>query len=315
MIINVSERTDIVQYYTKWLLNRFEDGNVLVRNPIYNDTVYSYDLNPELVDCITFCSKNYKPLMNNIDFFIDNYNTYFFYTITAYGNDIEPGVPSTDKSIKTLIRLSEIVGKKRLVWRYDPVLLTDKYTVNYHIDAFDKMASEISSYVSHCIFSFVDVYKKLERNFPELISFSEDDKNEILFNMGKIAESHDLTLQVCASDMDYSRYNIRNDCCRNADVIGSANDIEFKKMNHKGNRKFCHCVEHRDIGEYNTCLNKCKYCYANRNPRIPYKKYSFHNPDSPILSGHLRKSDKIIKANQKSFLKYPKNNCNLFDFV
>ena len=132
MIINTGGRTDTVQYYTKWLLKRFEEGYVYSRNPLFPNKVTRYELTPEAVDCVVFCSKNYR------------LNTYFHYTITAYGKDLEPGVPSVEESVKTLKELSSIVGKQRLAWRYDPVLLTKKYTLSSHIETFAQMAKELA---------------------------------------------------------------------------------------------------------------------------------------------------------------------------
>ena len=142
MILNTGGRTDTVQYFTPWLLKRFEEGYVLSRNPMFPQKVTRYELTPEKVDCVVFCSKNYKPMLKDIVKITDKFNTYFYYTITAYGKDVEPGVPSIEESIKTLKELSRIVGKQRLAWRYDPVLLTEKYTIAKHLETFDVMAKE-----------------------------------------------------------------------------------------------------------------------------------------------------------------------------
>lgn len=155
MIINTGGRTDTVQHYTEWLLNRFSEGYVLSRNPLFPNKVVRYELDPAVVDCVVFCSKDYSPILPRLHEITDRFNTYFHYTITPYGKDVEPGVPSVDDSIATLIRLSESVGARRIAWRYDPVLLTDRYTVETHIDDFESMAEMISPYVDRCIFSFV----------------------------------------------------------------------------------------------------------------------------------------------------------------
>ena len=118
MIINTGGRTDTVQYYSEWLLNRFSEGYVLSRNPLFPNKVTRYELTPDKVDCVVFCSKNYKPILSRLHEITDKFNTYFHYTITAYGKDIEPGVPSIDESMETLIELSKQVGKQRVAWRY-----------------------------------------------------------------------------------------------------------------------------------------------------------------------------------------------------
>ena len=118
----------------------------------------------------------------------DRFHTYFHYTITAYGKDIEPGVPSIEESMQTLIELSKLAGKQRVAWRYDPVLLTEKYTVSRHIETFEKMANMLAPYIDRCIFSFVEMYKKLEINMPELIPLSAQDMEELAQGLGSIAE-------------------------------------------------------------------------------------------------------------------------------
>ena len=132
MIINTGARTDTVQFYTPWLLKRFEEGYVFSRNPLFPNKVTRYELTPETVDCVEFCSKNYRPILKDLHRITDRFSTHFQYTITAYGKDIEPGVPSIDESIDTLLGLEKQVGAGRICWRYDPVLLTEKYTIDVH---------------------------------------------------------------------------------------------------------------------------------------------------------------------------------------
>lgn len=190
MIINTGGRTDTVQYYSEWLLKRFSEGYVLSRNPLFPNKVTRYELTTDKVDCVVFCSKNYKPILPRLHEITDKFNTYFHYTITAYGKDIEPGVPDIDESMDTLIQLSEIVGKQRIAWRYDPVLLTENYTINRHFETFEHMAKKLSPYIDRCIFSFVEMYKKLETNMPELMMMSENDMDILAKGLGEIAEKY-----------------------------------------------------------------------------------------------------------------------------
>ena len=157
MIINTGGRTDTVQYYTEWLLNCFSEGYVLSRNPLFPNKVTRYELTPDRVDCVVFCSKNYKPILPRLHEITDSFPTYFYYTITAYGKDIEPGVPSIEESMETLIKLSGLVGKQRIAWRYDPVFLTKEYTIQRHLETFAHMARVLSPYIDRCIFSFVEM--------------------------------------------------------------------------------------------------------------------------------------------------------------
>lgn len=302
MIINTGSRTDTVQYYTEWLLKRFEQGFVYSRNPMFPSKVTRYELNPEVLDCVVFCSKNYKPILPYIKSITDRFNTYFHYTITAYGKDIEPNVPSIDESIETLIKLSEIVGKQRIAWRYDPILLIERYTKEVHYKTFDYMAKKLSPYVDRCIFSFVEMYKKLQTNMPEIILLTENDKNEIARNIGLISQKHNLIIQTCATCEDYDKYGIFRSGCMTSEILGKANNVTFKKLRHSGNRKGCNCMENRNIGDYDTCPNGCKYCYANQNPKIALENFKKHNPDFDMILGNLKETDEVTQSVQKSFI-------------
>lgn len=302
MIINTGSRTDTVQYYSDWLLKRFKEGFVYSRNPLFPNIVTKYELNPNILDCVVFCSKNYEPILDRLTEITDKFNTYFHYTITAYGRDIEPNVPTIDESIETLIKLSKIVGKQRIAWRYDPILLTKKYTKQVHYNTFNYMSKRLSPHIDRCIFSFVDMYKKLETNMPEIIILNNNDKIEIAKNIGSIAKKHNMIIQTCATIEDFKQFGILQSGCMTSEILGNANNITFKKVRHSGNRQGCKCIENRNIGDYDTCPNGCKYCYANKNPQITQENYKKHNPNDLMILGNLKPTDEIQQSNQKSYL-------------
>ena len=302
MIINTGGRTDTVQYYAKWLLRRFSEGYALTRNPLFPSKISRYELTPDKVDCVVFCSKNYQPILPYLHEITDRFNTYFHYTITAYGQDIEPGVPSIEESLQTLIKLSKQVGRQRIAWRYDPVLLTEKYTISRHVETFERMARILAPHIDRCIFSFVEMYKKLETNMPELRPLSEEDKDTLAHGLGTLAKQYGIFIQTCGTNGDFARYGIHASGCMTLDILGKANGIVFKNLKHKGMRQGCHCIESRDIGAYNTCLNGCKYCYANTKSHKARENYRLHDPASPLLLGHVKPEDTIIQGEQKSFL-------------
>lgn len=302
MVINTGGRTDTVNYYTEWLLKRFEEGYVYSRNPLFPNHITKYILDPSMVDCVVFCSKNYRPILPNLHQITDRFNVFCHYTITAYGKDIEPGVPSIDESMNNLIELSKIVGKEKIAWRYDPVLLTDKYTIDYHLQTFEYMTKRLSEYVSFCIFSFVEMYKRVEYNMPELIPLTEEDKQALAKGMGVIAQKYGLRLQTCGAVDGFSQYGIARSGCMTTTNLGNAIGCQFKKMVHKGTRIGCQCMPTRDIGAYNTCLNGCKYCYANKKPELAAANYQLHDPYSSLLIGHVRPTDIISEGMQKSFI-------------
>ena len=312
MIINVGGRTDIVNYYTPWLLNRLREGYAYSRNPFARENVYKLSLKPEDVDCLLFCSKNYQPILKHIGDIDEKYNILCNYTITAYGKDIEPKVPTINQSIKTLKRLSDIVGSNKILWRYDPILLTEKYTIEKHLETFEDIVEKISPLVYRCIFSFVDMYKKVEENMPEIIPLAEEDKVKLLKGIGEISERYNLYTQSCATNESYEKYGIHAAGCTTREILEQAHNVVYKNVKGTGIRENCHCIPSRDIGAYNSCLSECKYCYANRKPEIPKNVIKLHDEKSPLLLGHLKENDKLTDTEVIKYIE-PKQT-TLFDF-
>ncbi len=303
MIINTGARTDTAQWYTSWLLKRFAEGYVLVRNPLFPQKVSRYELDPTVVDCVEFCSKNYAPLLPRLSEITSRFNTHFHYTITAYGPDIEPRVPSLQDSVHTLYELERQVGAHRICWRYDPVLLTSAYTVERHLETFAWLAERLAGHVDRCIFSFVEMYQKLEHNFPELKPIAAEDRNRLAAGLGRIAADWGIPIQTCGNNGLWPQYGIRSSGCTTLAMLGEANGVEFRRLKHKGQRAGCGCFESRDVGAYDSCPNGCRYCYANRDHARALDNYLHaHDPESPLLLGHLHKDDEISQAPQKSLL-------------
>lgn len=175
------------------------------------------------------------------------------------------------------------------------------------------MAEKLAPYIDRCIFSFVEPYKKLEYNMPEIIAFDQTGKNRIAEILGGIAKKYGIHIQTCGTNGDYSNYGINASGCATLEILGKANSCQFKDLKHNGMRRGCNCIESRDIGAYDTCLNGCKYCYANKSPQRARDNFKLHNPYSPLLLGELLPSDEIITGNQKSFLQCAAKQTSLFD--
>ena len=144
MIISASRRTDIPNYYSEWFFNRIKEGYVLVRNPMNISQVSKISLSPDVVDGIVFWTKNPLPILDRLEE-LREYTYYFQFTLTPYGKDVEPNVPSkNDLIIPSFRKLSERIGKERVVWRYDPILFNDKYTMDYHIKYFKALAAKLT---------------------------------------------------------------------------------------------------------------------------------------------------------------------------
>ena len=200
-----------------------------------------------------------------------------------------------------LIELSAMVGRQRVAWRYDPVLLTQTYTVTRHLETFARMARVLAPHVDRCIFSFVEMYRKLQVNMPELIPLSTQDMDTLARGLGEIARAHGMPIQTCGTNGDFTRYGIQASGCITLDILGRANGIAFRDRKHRGTRQGCHCIESRDIGAYDTCLNGCKYCYANRDPHRAFENLHRHDPASPLLLGHVRPEDTVTQGVQRPF--------------
>jgi hypothetical protein len=158
MILSVSRRTDIPNYYSEWFLNRIKEGYLYVRNPMNTHQISKIKITPELVDCIVFWTKNPKPMMDKLDELKD-YFYYFQFTLTGYGKDVEPNLPhKREKMIPIFQELSRKLGKEKVIWRYDPIMITDQYTVEYHMQAFREIAESLNGYTDKVIISFLDCY-------------------------------------------------------------------------------------------------------------------------------------------------------------
>lgn len=293
MILNVSGRTDIVAFYSKWFINRYRQGFVDVRNP-FNPNLVSR-IYFEDVEAILFCTKNPIPIL---DYLNEIKKTMIFHvTLTSYNKDIEPGINSKKDIIEAIKKLSSIVGIDNLYVRYDPIFLSDKYNLEYHIKAFDKMCSLLNGYVRHIIISFLDDYKNVKKNINVINyrNFKENDYREIGINFSEIANKYQMSIQTCYEANDLVEYGFKKDVCLSIELAYKlTGKVNYKKWKARG----CGCVEMVDIGVYNSCKHFCKYCYANYDEKIVNNNYELHDPNSSLLIGKL-KSDDIIKIRRK----------------
>mgnify|MGYP002619889637 CR=1 FL=1 len=292
MILNISGRTDIVAFYSEWLMNRLDEGFVDVRNPFYPKMVSRIMM--EDVDLLFFCTKNPIPILDKLKDI--HKKVYFHVTLTPYKNDIEPNVPDKSKIIESIKKLSTIIGKENIAVRYDPVFINDKYTIDYHIKAFDKVCSLLDGYVDKILISFIDEYKNVKNNISLLKykDFTEDDYEKIGLNFSKSAAKHHLYVHTCFEDRDLTEYGFVKDECMSKQLAFHLTGKEYKEEWKARKERKCHCVKMVDIGVYNSCKHFCKYCYANYDEKQVNLNFNNHNPNSSLLIGEL-KDDDIIK--------------------
>ncbi len=294
MIISASRRTDIPSFYSKWFYNRIAEGNVLVRNPMNIHQVSKINLLPNVVDCIVFWTKNPSPFMQDLDK-LSSYKYYFQYTFNNYEKNLEPRLPNFEITVKNFNYIANKIGTKRLIWRYDPIIITDKMTSDWHINNFYKICKTISIYTQKCVISFADYYKKTIKNMKH-IKYKEATHEEIIQlskELKKIADNYGLIVESCAEKIDLSQIGIAHGKCIDDKLIQEIINSELRIDKDKNQRGECGCIASIDIGAYNTCSHGCKYCYATFNHDLVRQNYRNHDYRSPLLIGNINIDDKI----------------------
>ncbi len=301
MIINTGMRTDIPAFYSTWLYNRIKEGYVYVRNPYYRNQITKYSLNPSVVDCLTFCTKNPHPMISRISE-LDKYNQFWFITITPYGKELEPNVPDKKVVIDDFKILSKHLGADSVALRYDPIIITPKYSVQMHIKCFEKLLTQLRGYTKDCTISFLDLYEKVKRNAPDLKTPTKSEQIEIAKAFAKIGKENDIIIHGCCEKDYLKEYGIDITGCMSQEIVEKAIHNRIKVPKRKNQRIQCNCVLGNDIGVYNTCLHLCKYCYANENEKLVEENVRIHNENSPLLIGKVENDDKITETKQESWI-------------
>lgn len=292
MIVHTGNRTDIPAFYSKWLINRLKEGYVLVRNPYNENSVTRFTLSPDVVDLIVFCTKNPKPLLPQPEV-LKAYRQYWFVTITPYGRDIEPAVPDRNTVLDSFMELSEAVGPENTAWRYDPILLSGRYTIESHIEDFERMACTLSGYTETCIISYIDLYEKVKRNFPEAQPVSREDQIILARAFAGIGRKYGLKIKSCAEGDFLEACGIDTSGCMTGEIYEHAVGQKLNLPPIRNNRSTCACYLTNDIGAYDSCMHLCRYCYANSDKAAVRRNFKNHDPESSMLIGHPGAEDKI----------------------
>lgn len=309
MILSVSRRTDIPAFYAEWFMERLRQKYVLVRNPFNAHSISRIPLSPENVDTIVFWTKNSKPIHKYLDEIDElGYKYYFQYTITSFKKDMEENLPDKKEIIKSFQTLSEKIGSEKVILRYDPVIITSSYSIEYHIKAFEKLCSHLKGYTHKVIISFIDYYNNTYKNIKNhnVYNISNSDMYIIAENFSSIAKDNGLIIESCAEQIDLGRFGINHGKCIDDELIEKITGYKIS-AGKDNQRNACGCIKCIDIGEYNTCMHKCLYCYANINKDAAFKNYKLHDKNSPLLIGHVDEiKDKITDRNIKDTKSYKK---------
>lgn len=302
MIINTGQRTDIPAFFSDWFMNRVNEGFVLVRNPYNASAVTRFTIDPKLVDLIGFCTKNPEPMLPYVKELDERgFGQFWHMTITPYGRDIEPNVPDKNKCLETFIKLSALVGVNRIAWRYDPILISQKYSADYHRRAFEKMAAALCGWTDSCVISFIDLFAKVKKNFPEARSLNDAEKIELGRDLIKIAENYKMKVRTCGEGNILKDYGAIVSGCITQEVYERAVGCKLLFPRFKPSRSECACYLSCDIGAYSTCAHYCRYCYANSDWRAVKENAKRHDPRSPFLVGGSLPGDTVRQAEQRSW--------------
>ncbi|MBI0103260.1 DUF1848 domain-containing protein [Gilliamella sp. W8145] len=295
MIISASRRTDIPAFYSSWFFNRLKDGFVLVPNPRNSKQLSRIFLSPDIVDCIVFWTKNPSSMLHKL-VKLSEYPFYFQFTLTAYEADIEKHLPALQKRIAIFKQLAEQVGQDRVIWRYDPILINKHYTIDYHIDFFNQIASSLRGYTDSCIISFIDDYPHIQQSLikEDINRLQVVDILNLCSSLSEIASDNQLTLQTCAEEIELLNCNISHGACIDKTRIEKITGRLLLAKKDKNQRNNCQCLESIDIGTYDTCPFGCLYCYATTSKRKVQANKRLYNQCSPKLVGDLLETD-IIK--------------------
>lgn len=296
MIISASRRTDIPAFYSEWLINRIKEGYFYRVNPFNPRQIKKISLLPDDVDVFVFWSKNPEPLIKQLSYLdLKNYLYYFQFTLNDYPKVFEPGLPVVASRIETFKRLSNRLGAGRIVWRYDPVIISDITPIEYHIKKFELLARQLSEYTLRVTISFVNFYKKVERRWKNLdmdfidtaMTEAHESVKRVAENFKKIADDYGLEITSCAEKPGLEKWGIKPGSCIDINLINREFGIKLNVPKDRNQRENCLCVKSVDMGMYNTCKHQCSYCYANFSRKTIEANMAKHDIQSPVLIGHV----------------------------
>lgn len=294
-IISASRRTDIPAFYALWFMNRIRDGFLFVQNPFNSDNFFKIDLSPQKVEVIVFWTKNPQPMLTYLDELNKRgYRYYFHFTLTGYPRILEPSVPPLEARLNIFKELSKKIGANKVIWRFDPIILSNITNEDFILRTFETLSKELKHYTRRVVISFADFYKKVIANLRKIekegpIKFYNINMDQVVklsSYLSEIATKNAMQIFSCAEKYDLSKFGVNHGKCIDDNLIKELFGVALNLQKDKYQRKECGCVQSQDIGQYNSCIYNCVYCYANYNKKIAHNQHSLHDPDSPFLIGN-----------------------------
>ncbi|SES94765.1 DUF1848 domain-containing protein [Paenibacillus sp. NFR01] len=296
MLISASRRTDIPAFFGEWFMGRIRDGYFDRINPFNSHQVKRISLLPDDVDAIVFWTKNPKPFLKHLDELDSRgYRYYFQFTLNDYPPEFEPNLPNISARIDTFKKLSERIGPEKVIWRYDPIIVSSVTPVRYHIETITAMTAELSGYSSRMMISFLDFYGKIQGRLKELetkhqISFTDiaapehaGQLEQLLEPLVQVAHMNGFEVLSCAEKLDLEPYDIGHGACIDGQLLNELFLLEKGYGKDKHQRPECLCTEAADMGVYNTCKFICTYCYAVGSEKRVRETLDKHDPSGASL--------------------------------
>lgn len=308
MIISASRRTDIPALYTKWFINRIRAGWCQVPNPLNFNQLSYVSLKPEDVDAIVFWSKNPTPIIKYLGELDDRgFRYYFQFSLNAYLEYFEPNIPNLEERIESFRRISSHLGPRRIIWRYDPIIISNQTSLDYHRERFQKIAVALKGFTTRVMVSLVDYYQKTNRKLAILekkgIRFDRKAARSqsvctLLKELADMAVYNEMEIFTCAEDRDFSKFGIPPGRCVDGELLHELWSLHGHNKKDPSQRAACLCVISKDIGINDTCIHDCPYCYSTRDLTLSRRRYSEHDPNSPVIWGRTRELSESEKAHQ-----------------
>jgi hypothetical protein len=275
LVISASRRTDIPAFYGEWFLNRLRAGYVVAYNP-FGGQRYEVSLRREDVAGFVFWSKDFRPFLPALTHVERlGYPFYFQFTITGLPRALEPNVPDWPRAAETARELAARYRPEAVQWRFDPIILTDKITPQATLDRFRRIADALAGHTRRCVFSFVDLYAKVQRNMARYEADHGDPsrtpsaalRRELAEQLAGEAQARGMRLFACC-EPDLIGGDIRGARCVDGGLLRELFPGCGASIEPRPSREGCGCTASRDLGAYDTCLHGCLYCYANAHKDV-----------------------------------------------
>ncbi|MHB8055250.1 MAG: DUF1848 domain-containing protein [Candidatus Aminicenantales bacterium] len=270
MIISASRRTDLPAFFAREFMAAIRAGFTDVPNPRGPGKTSRISLSPDEVEALVFWTRDARPLLPHLRELDDRgYFYYFQYTVLDSPGCFDPQGPKGKEAVAAFRRLAEMIGPERVVWRYDPIVLSNLTGPFFHREQFERLAGELAGATKRVVVSLVDFYRSviprfrfLEKDGIVVRPAVLEDLEELIPDLVATAASRNLEISSCGEEIDLEKFGVRPGKCIDDGLLSRLLGRPIRARKDPRQRKACGCVESRDIGVYGTCRRRCVYCYA-----------------------------------------------------